>query len=193
MRSIFLLFCIAAFTIGAFGQDETAPLTELKFDYHDWTFKDIESDKDVNLRKAVAGKKLVLVFYWAPWGHNTRHDIDFIQSLHDKYKDKGFDIIGVGEYDPVERMRVFASHNRLTFTNVYESTTSAARSTTTHYKQRRESGDTRKFGTPWYLFLDVANLEPADSKVIARSIPVVSGELRRKEIESFIRKRLGIE
>ena len=193
MRFIYAILLVAAFSSLSFSQDETAPITEKKFDYFDWTYKDIQSGDDVNLRRSLAGKRLVMVFYWAPWCHNTRHDIGFVQSLYEKYKDKGFEVIGVGLYDPVDRIRSYAKQHKVTFPNVVETTSLSTRLTSSHYAIRTKAGDTRKWGTPWYIFIDPANIEATDSSVIARELPVVFGELRRGETELFIRKKLGLD
>jgi thiol-disulfide isomerase/thioredoxin len=94
--SAFLLFI--ALSAVAFGQNELAPISDKEFAYKDWTHKSISGDTKVNLREFARGKKLVMVVYWAPWCPNWMHDLAFVQSLHEKYKDKGLAVIGVGEY-----------------------------------------------------------------------------------------------
>lgn len=174
------------------AQNELAPITEKTFDYKDWVYKNVETDKDVNLRKFTNGKKLVMVVYWAPWCPNWKYDAAFVQGLYEKYRDKGFDVIGVGEYDPVDKMRAHIKEYKLTFTNVYESVSSADRLKTVHYTQRTEVGDTRKWGSPWYVFLEGAKLEPEGQIVMSKKPHVVNGELMRKETEVFIQQKLGI-
>jgi len=186
-----ILFVLIAFSFVS-AQNELTSIVEKSFDYKDWVYKNIETDKDVNLRKFTNGKKLVMVVYWAPWCHNWAYDVAFVQSLYDKYKDKGFEVIGVGEYDPVDRMKAHIKEHKLTFTNVYESVSSADRLKTTHYAQRTEAGDTRKWGSPWYVFLEGAKLEAEGQNVLSKKPPVVNGELIRKETEAFIQQKLGI-
>ena len=186
-----ILFALIAFSFVS-AQNELTSIVEKPFDYKDWVYKNVETDKDVNLRKFTNGKKLVMVVYWAPWCHNWAYDVAFVQGLYDKYKDKGFDVIGVGEYDPVDRMKAHIKENKLTFTNVYESVSSADRLKTTHYAQRTEAGDTRKWGSPWYVFLEAGKLEPEGQIVMSKKPPVVNGELIRKETEAFIQQKLGI-
>jgi len=174
------------------AQNELAPIVERSFDYKDWVYNNVETGKDTNLRKFVNGKKLVMVVYWAPWCPNWKYDAAFVQSLYDKYKDKGLDIIGVGEYDPVDKMKAHIKEYKLTYTNVYESVSSADRLKTTHYTQRTEAGDARKWGSPWYVFLEAGKLEPEGQIVMSKKPPVVNGELMRKETEAFIQQKLGI-
>jgi hypothetical protein len=190
----FIAFFIAAFlAFTALGQNEIAPMTEKAFDYKDWVYKNVDTGKDVNLRNFTTGKKLVMVVYWAPWCHNWEYDVGYVQSLYAKYKDSGLDVIGVAEYDPVDNMKAHIKKHGVTFTNVYESINSAEREKTTHFAQRREAGDTRRWGSPWYVFLDPKTLEPAGQPVMSKKTMVVNGELKRDEVEKFIRQRLGLE
>lgn len=180
------------FSAIAFAQNEIAPITEKVFDYKDWTYKSIETGKDVNLRKFVSGKRLVMVVYWAPWCHNWEYDVRYVQSIFEKYNGKGLDVIGVGMYDPVDSMRAHIKRFKLTFTNVFESTSTAERLTSLHYSQRREAGDVRKWGSPWYVFLEGDKLESEGQIILAKRPFVVNGELMRKETEAFIEQRLGL-
>ncbi|MFL6468927.1 MAG: peroxiredoxin family protein [Pyrinomonadaceae bacterium] len=187
-----ILFVFICFGIVA-GQNEIAPIVEKTFDFKDWTYKNVDTGNDVNLRKFASGKKLTLVVYWAPWCPNWKYDAAYVQGLYDKYKDKGLDIIGVAEYDPVEKMIAFIRDYKLTFTNVYESISTADREKTLHFSQRREAGDVRKWGSPWYVFLESSKLEPEGQIVLSKKTPIVNGELTRNDAEKFIRQRLGLE
>jgi len=186
-----ILFVLISFSF-AVAQNEQAPIVEKTFDYKDWVYKNIETGKDMNLRKFTDGKKLVMVVYWAPWCPNWEYDVAFVQSLYEKYKDKGFDVIGVGEYDPVDNMKAHIKTNKVTYTNVYESTSRLDREKTAHYSQRREAGDLRKWGSPWYVFLETGKLEPDGQIVMSKKPPVVNGELIKKQAEAFIQEKLGI-
>ena len=105
MKFLFaFVFIVSGFGF-AFGQNEQSPIVEKEIAYKDWTYKSINGDTKVNLRDFTKGKKLVMVVYWAPWCPNWMHDLAFVQGLHEKYKDKGLAIIGVGEYDSTSKMR----------------------------------------------------------------------------------------
>ena len=181
------MFAFAALT---FGQNEQAPIAEKEFAYRDWTYKSLKGDAKVNLREFAGGKKLVMVVYWAPWCPNWEHDMAFVQGLHDKYKGQGLAVIGVGEYDGVSKMRDHIEKNKLTFPMVYESDKTSERLNTVHYKQRTEAGDRRKWGSPWYVFLDPATLEPS-GEFLTKKTNVVNGELMKADAEQFIQKKLG--
>jgi thiol-disulfide isomerase/thioredoxin len=185
-----LIFLSLAF-MPAFAQNEQSPIVEKSFDYKDWTYKNIRSDGSTNLREFTKGKKLVLVVYFAPWCPNWKHDAAFVRELYDKYKDKGLEIIAVGEYDPVANMKANLDQYKIAFPAVYESDNSATREKSVHFAQRREAGDTRKWGSPWYLFLEPASLEKS-GEILAKKVNVVNGELIKDDTEKFIRGKLGM-
>lgn len=176
----------------AFGQNEQSPIVEKDFAYKDWTYKNIKSDGKTNLREFTKGNKLVLVVYWAPWCHNWEHDVDFVETLYKKYKDSGLAIIGVGEYDTVGKMKAHIDEKKLTFPLVYESDNSGQRLKTMHFSQRTEAGDARRWGSPWYIFLEPELLEPS-GEFLTRKTTVVNGELIKPDAERFIREKLGLK
>lgn len=185
-----ILFVFLAFSF-AIAQNEQSPIVEKSFAYKDWTHKNIKGGGEVNLREFTKGKKLVMVVYWAPWCPNWKHDLAFVQSLHDKYQGNGLAVIGIGEYDPVGKMKDHLEQYKLTFPSVYESDNNSLREKTVHFQQRREAGDLRKWGSPWYIFLDPATLEPAGEFLTIKTT-VVNGELIRPDAEKYIREKLGL-
>ncbi len=192
MKVLLLFILVAGFAVAAFGQNEQSPIVEKEIGYRDWSYKNLNGNGETNLRKFTGGKKLVMVVYWAPWCPNWKHDLAFVQQLHDKYKDKGLAIIGVGEYDTVEKMRAHVTQYGLTFPNVYESDAQAARETTVHFKQRRAAGDARKWGSPWYVFLEPKTLKTG-GEIVADKVNLVNGELIKGDAEKFIQAKLGLD
>lgn len=191
MKLIFaIIIIISGFTL-LFGQNEQSPIIEKEFGYKDWTYKNVKSGGETNLRQFANGKKLVMVVYWAPWCPNWKHDLAFVQELHQKYAKDGLGVIGVGEYDPVDKMKRHLEQYNLSFPSVYESAALSERLTTVHYTQRTSAGDTRKWGSPWYVFLDPAKLLPGGD-ILMNKVHVVNGELIRPDAEKFIREKLGL-
>lgn len=191
MKLVFAtIFTLCSFVF-AFGQNEQAPIVEKEVGYKDWNYKSVQSGTDTNLRKFTAGKKLVMVVYFAPWCGNWKHDLPFVQAMYEKYKGNGFDVIAVGEYDPVDSMKAHINQYKLTFPVVWESDARTAKQKTSHYEYRRSVGDTRNWGSPWYIFLEVDKLEP-NGPVLTKKAPVVNGELIRPDVETFIREKLGL-
>jgi peroxiredoxin len=191
MKFIFaFIFIISGLTF-AFAQNEQSPIVEKEIGYKDWTYKNLNGGGETNLRQFSKSKKLVLVVYWAPWCPNWKHDAAFVEQMHEKYAKDGLAVIGVGEYDTVDKMKQNYEQNKLTFPSVYESAASSERVNTVHYAMRTASGDTRKWGSPWYVFLEPSKLQ-ANGEVLAGKVSVVNGELIRPDAEKFIREKLGL-
>lgn len=187
---LILAIILMSFTF-ALAQNEQAPIQEKEFKYKDWTYKTINNDKEINLREFASGKKLVLVVYFAPWCPNWKHEAPFVQKLYEKYKNKGFDVIGVGEYDTVAAMKSNIDNFKITFPIVYESDTKDAKQKTLHYDYRKETGDTRNWGSPWNVFLESANLKEKGDTLTKKTY-IANGELIEAEAEKFIREKLGL-
>ena len=97
----FFLALVLWLSTGVQAQDDRGhyyvPLREVEMEIKDFNFATLDG-KTVNLRDAVKGKKLVLVHYFAAWCHNSKFDVKTMKELYEKYKDKGFTVIGVCEY-----------------------------------------------------------------------------------------------
>jgi thiol-disulfide isomerase/thioredoxin len=176
----------------AFGQNEQAPIVEKEISYKNWTYKDVRTDEEVDLRKFTKGKKLTMVVYYAPWCPNWRHDAPMLQRLYDTYSSKGLGIIAVGEYDPVESMKKNLDALKITFPAVYESVSRGDKQKTLHYEYRKATGDNRGWGSPWYIMLMPSTMEKKGD-VLTKKTFVINGELIQMEGEAFIRKHLGLK
>ncbi|MBS1796619.1 MAG: TlpA family protein disulfide reductase [Acidobacteria bacterium] len=189
----FLLFALLLLSfLPAVAQNhEYAPLQEKEIKYKDWTYQQVADGKDLNLRAAVKGKKLVMVVYFAPWCPNWKLEAPVAQKLYEKYKANGFEIIGVGEYGTVDAMSESLKNYNVTFPVVYESTSRDDKEKTTHYGYRKTTGDNRNWGSPWNIFLVPSQLKPKGDVVTEKTF-VVNGELIEAEAEAFIREKLGL-
>lgn len=191
MRSLIVLAILLVGFISISAQTEQAPLQEKEFDYKNWTYKGVRDGKEIKLREFTDGKKLVLVVYFAPWCGNWKHEAPFVQKMYDKYKSAGLEIIGVGEYGSIDEMKASLDSFKITFPVVYESLKLDDREKTTHFNYRKQLGDARKWGSPFNIFLEPANLKK-DGDVLTKKAFVASGELIEPEAEKFIRKKLGL-
>ena len=72
-----------------------------------------------------------------------------------------------------------------------ESDSTSARQQTTHYGYRQSAGDARRWGSPFNVFLEPAKLNPA-GEVLTERAWVVGGEMIEKDVERFIREKLGL-
>jgi thiol-disulfide isomerase/thioredoxin len=186
------LLIILALSSAALAQNEQASMVEKEFDYENWKFPNLSGSGKTELRDFMAGKRLVLVVYYAAWCPNWKHEAPFVQKLHEKYTKDGLGVIGVGEYDSVENMRSNLTSLRITFPVVYESTELQDKRKTTHFRYRSATGDMRNWGSPWHIFIDPATAYPKGDTV-TRTAQVVNGELIEEEIERFVRGKLGLE
>jgi peroxiredoxin len=171
---------------------EYAPIQEKKINYKDWTFKRMTTGEPVNLRAWAKGKKLVLVVYLAPWCNNWKLEAPVVQRLYEKYKAHGFDVIGVSNYGTERDQQIHFKDKTPPYTVVVESDTREARDKTTHYSYRQMTGDARKWGSPYNIFLVPAKLKH-DGDVLTEKAWVNNGELIEEEADEFIRKRLGLK
>lgn len=192
MKTFGVLLALYIGITSAFGQADEAPIKEKDIKYKDWTYAKIGGGASVNLRKFAKDKKLVLVVYFAPWCHNSKHQAPVIQGLYEKYSAQGLGIIGIGEYGAEEDIKFYVDFYRLTFPVVYGSSSKDDRLITLHYEYRTGLGDTRKWGTPLNIFLDPKNLSEKDETLINKA-PIAEGELNSSEAENFIREKLGLK
>jgi thiol-disulfide isomerase/thioredoxin len=191
MNKLLLLAILLLLSFSAFAQHEYAPLQEHDLKYKDWTYKTVEGDKDINLRAAIKGKKLVLVVYFASWCPNWRNEAPIAEKFYEKYKNNGFEVIGVSEYSLLSDVKANLAGNNITFPVAVESDSRALIDKTPHYDYRKETGDTRKWGSPWNIFLEPALLKK-DGDVLTQKAFVVNGELIEADVEAFIREKLGL-
>lgn len=191
MKALFaLLFSLLCLTF-VFGQNEQSPIVEKDINYKNWTYKSIRTNEQITLKDVMAGKKLVIVVYFAPWCHNWEHDAPILNRLYDKYKGNGLEIVAIGEYDPVSAMRSNLETLKVTFPAVYESEDRSDKQKTKHYDYRRYTNDVRNWGSPWYIFLEPEKLEKKGD-VLTHRTSVINGEIIESEGENFIRERLGL-
>lgn len=191
MKKILVSFILLfAFVFSVFAQHEYADLTEKKIKYKDWTYKNVFTNEDINLREFAKDKKLVMVFYFAPWCHSSNYQMPITQNLYEKYKDQGLGVIGVSLYDSIEAITKKLESKKITFPVVNESTTKF-RKESLHYKYRTQTGDDRKWGTPYNVFLVPSELQTKGDTLTKKTF-VVNGEIREEEAEKYIREKLGL-
>src|SRR3954463_2588117 len=193
MKKLILFTLILVSTaMAAHAQHEYSPLVEKTVNYKNWTLNDLVSNKPVNLRSLMQGKKLVMVLYFAPWCPNWKNEAPVAASLYDKYKSQGFEIVGVSEYGPRDDVKNFFGPNGAPYPVVTESESRDDREKTTHFGYRQLTGDTRRWGSPWNIFLEPSKLKKTGD-VLTDSAWVVNGELIEADVERFIRERLGLD
>ena len=191
MKFAIVLALLLVASFAALGQNEQSPIVAKEINYRDWTLKSVRDGQDLTLRDLIKGKKLVAVVYFAPWCPNWRHDASMLARLYDKYKGNGFEIVGVGEYGMTDDMNANIKEFNLTFPVVFESFSRDAKQTTLHYAYRTLTGDIRKWGSPYYVFIEPASVEKKGEVLVDRT-NVINGEMIEIEGEKFIRQKLGL-
>jgi thiol-disulfide isomerase/thioredoxin len=188
---LILLTTLAFLPAATYAQNghEYSPLVEKTVNYKNWTLNDIKDNKPVDLRAAVQGKKLVMVVYFAPWCGNWRNEAPVAARLYEKYKDQGFAVIGVGEYGSREEVKNFFGPAGAPYPVVSESETREDREKTPHYGYRQLTGDTRKWGSPYNVFLEPSLLTKTGD-VLTEKAWVVNGELIEEDVDKFIADHL---
>jgi len=169
---------------------EYSPLVEKTVNYKNWSLVNVKTDTAEDLRNMLKGKKLVMVVYFAPWCGNWRNEAPIAAKLYEKYKDQGFQVIGVSEYAARADVKAFFGEAGPPYPIVSESETRDDRDKTPHFGYRQLTGDTRKWGSPWNIFLEPSKVN-ASSDVLAEKAWVVNGELIEDEVDKFIADKLS--
>ena len=185
-----IIILISAASASFAQSHEYSPLVEKTVNYKSWTLNDLANNKPTGLRSLMAGKKLVMVLYFAPWCPNWRNEAPVAASLYDKYKSQGFEIVGVSEYGLRDDVKNFFGPNGAPYPVVVESESREDREKTPHYGYRQLTGDTRKWGSPWNIFLDPAKCN-SSGDVLTEKAWVVNGELIEADVDKFIHDKLA--
>ena len=192
MKKLLVVTCvlISAAAAAMAQSHEYSPLVEKTVNYKNWTLNDLTSDKPVDLRSLMQGKKLVMVLYFAPWCPNWHNEAPVAAGLYEKYKSQGFEIIGVSEYGSRNDVKNFFGAKGAPYPVVSESESREDREKTPHYGYRQLTGDTRKWGSPWNIFLDPTKCN-STGDVLTEKAWVVNGELIEADVDKFIHDRLA--
>ena len=188
--SVLLFLLMLSPLVGrAQASHEYSPLVEKTVNYKNWSLPNLTTDKADDLRSLVAGKKLVMIVYFAPWCGNWKNEAPIAAKLYDKYKAQGFQVIGVSEYASRADVKNYFGDSGPPFPIVTESETRDDKQKTLHYGYRQLTGDTRNWGSPWNIFLEPSKLN-ASGDVLTEKAWVVNGELIEDEVDKFIASKV---
>lgn len=188
LLSILALLISPAIAVAQAGH-EYSPLVEKTVNYKNWALRGLKSDQSEDLRQLIAGKKLVMIVYFAPWCGNWKHEAPIAAKLYEKYKDKGFQVIGVSEYASRDDVRSYFGEAGPPYPVVTESESREDKQKTLHYGYRQLTGDKRNWGSPWNIFLEPDKVS-ASGDVLVEKAWVVNGELIEEEVDKFIASKL---
>jgi thiol-disulfide isomerase/thioredoxin len=187
---VLMVSALAPAALWAQNGHEYSPVQEKTVNYKNWTLNDLNTEKPVNLRSLMQGKKLVMVLYFAPWCPNWRNEAPVAAGLYEKYKTQGFEIVGVSEYGSRADVKAYFGPAGAPYPVVVESESREDRDKTAHYGYRQLTGDTRKWGSPWNIFLDPTKCN-STGDVLTEKAWIVNGELIEADIDKFIHDRLA--
>ncbi|MDQ3174375.1 MAG: hypothetical protein M3Q91_11830 [Acidobacteriota bacterium] len=88
--------------------------------------------------------------------------------LYEKYKAQGLEVIGVSEYGSRDDVRAYFGPSGPPYPVVMESEAREALQDYQYYRYRQLTNDTRRWGSPWNIFLEPAKL-PATGNVLTES------------------------
>ena len=189
MKKLFFVVVLTLVTLPlmvyAQGNHEYSPLVEKTVNYKNWSLPSLQTEKNDDLRSLIKDKKLVMIVYFAPWCGNWKNEAPIAEKLYEKYKDQGFQIIGVSEYASREDTKKFFGEAGPPYPVVIESESRQDRTTTPHYGYRQLTEDRRNWGSPWNIFLEPAKVNKAGD-LLAEKAWVVNGELIEDEVDKFI-------
>jgi len=185
-----LALVISAVVARAQASHEYSPLVEKTVNYKNWTLPNLTTAKDEELRNLIAGKKLVMIVYFAPWCGNWRNEAPIAAKLYEKYKVQGFQVIGVSEYANPGETTDFFGKDGPPYPVVSETASRDDKEKSLHYGYRQLTGDTRKWGSPWNIFLEPDKVNKS-GEVLTEKAFVVNGELIEDEVDKFIASKLG--
>jgi peroxiredoxin len=77
-----------------------------------FTLKDINGN-DVKLSSFKG--KVVLLNFWATWCGPCKIEIPWFNEFHQKYKDRGFVVVGISADDTVEQLKPFVAEYKMTY------------------------------------------------------------------------------
>lgn len=195
MRKLSLVLSLFALVVSssiarAQAGHEYSPLVEKTVNYKNWTLPNLVTQVDEDLRKLIAGKKLVMIVYFAPWCGNWKNEAPIAAKLYEKYKAQGFQVIGVSEYAASNDTFTYFGLKDPPYPVFVESESRDDKQKTAHYGYRQLTGDTRNWGSPWNIFLEPDKVNK-NGEVLTEKAWVVNGELIEDEVDKFIASKLG--
>ena len=180
------ILTLLSLPLAAYAQShEYSPLEEKTVNYKNWSLPNLLTEKNDDLRSLMKDKKLVMIVYFAPWCGNWKNEAPIAAKLYEKYKDHGFQVIGVSEYAPRADVKSFFGETGPPYPIVIESEAREDKMKTLHYEYRQLTTDNRNWGSPWNIFLEPAKVNKKGD-ILTEKAWVVKGELIEEEVDKFI-------
>jgi len=185
MKKLFVVAILAFQTVVYAQSHEYSPLVEKTVNYKNWSLPNLQTQENDDLRSLIKDKKLVMIVYFAAWCGNWKNEAPIAAKLYEKYKDNGFQVIGVSEYASRDDVKKFFGESGPPYPVVVESEAREDKMKTPHYEYRQLTADNRNWGSPWNIFLEPSKVKKKGD-VLTEKAWVVNGELIEEEVDKFI-------
>lgn len=117
MKKLFFITAILLSIVLFVCQNITAQVSK-EYKYIDF---DLPTISTFNIRLSeIVGKKLVLLNFWATWCPYCINEIPQLNSLYEKYKDKGLEIIAVNIKEPQKTVKKFVEVHKIKYNVVID-------------------------------------------------------------------------
>jgi peroxiredoxin len=80
-----------------------------------------------DLKEEASKNKILVINFWETWCGPCKQELPYLQRIHSRFNNQGFAIIGVYQSSPEKNVRSMIQENALTFTMVFDETTSIAK------------------------------------------------------------------
>lgn len=172
------------------AEHEYSPLRGASFELENLRLSTIEGEER-RLGELIGDRKLVLIHYFATFCHNSNYDVETINRIHREYGAKGVAVIGICEYSRPELVKDFIEKHGLEYPILIEGRGRREdRERTSHYRYRKQVGDTREWGTPLTIVIDGEDLLTG-GETLARRMSVATGELIGEEFRKLAARKMA--
>jgi thiol-disulfide isomerase/thioredoxin len=185
MKKLLVIAILSLHSVVYAQSHEYSPLVEKTVNYKNWSLPNLQTEKSDELRSLIKDKKLVMIVYFAPWCGNWKNEAPIAAKLYEKYKENGFQVIGVSEYASRDDVKKFFGETGPPYPIVVESEAREDKMKTPHYEYRQLTADNRNWGSPWNIFLEPSKVKKKGD-VLTEKAWVVNGELIEDEVDKFI-------
>ena|SRR5689334_17500260 len=189
MKKLLVIAILSLHSVAYAQSHEYSPLVEKTVNYKNWSLPNLQTEEKDDLRKLIKDKKLVMIVYFAPWCGNWKNEAPLAARLYEKYKDHGFQVIGVSEYASRDDVKKFFGETGPPYPIVVESEAREDKMKTPHYEYRQLTADNRNWGSPWNIFLEPSKVNKKGD-VLTEKAWVVNGELIEDEVDKFIANKV---
>lgn len=192
MKSLLAFVILLVCAVFAVGQSYEPKIVEQDIQVKDWTYKNVSTSTNVNLRQFTKDKKLVMVAYVSPECENWEGDVTSLKFLYKHYHSKGLEVIAIVENPSISTIRTDLSSRKIKFPVVYRPAGSGEAQNPFHHRCIASTDTVSEMDSPWGIFLTPETFEK-DGDTLTKNSFVISGGLGINGVEDHVRKQLGLK